>query len=154
MKTCSRCKALKSLDDFTKRSASKDGRTAACTECLNEKKIQDYEADPEKTMLRVRDNLKDKCSADLVFRRAWNQWKYAKSLGRVPSWVSFSKDMLPVYRRLLGKFPELSVDHIVPLRGKDVSGLHVPNNLQVMSANENSSKGASFNDNILRLHDF
>ena len=35
----------------------------------------------------------------------------------------------------------LQVDHVIPLNGKNVSGLHVPLNMQLLSRSRNSAKG-------------
>jgi len=41
---------------------------------------------------------------------------------------------------------EYHVDHIIPLQGALVSGLHVHNNLQVIKASDNFMKGNRYDD--------
>ena len=38
----------------------------------------------------------------------------------------------------------LRIDHIIPIKGKDVCGLHVWNNLQILRKVENSIKGNKY----------
>lgn len=70
----------------------------------------------------------------------WNHIDRAARKLRVPAWLTDEDRvmMTSMYReaRRLG----LHVDHIVPLQGKLVSGLHVPQNLQLLHPSENCSK--------------
>lgn len=69
---------------------------------------------------------------------------------RVPTWLSDDDkwfieqlyDLAALRTRLLGF--SWHVDHIIPLNGKKVSGLHVPSNLQVIPAMENLRKHNKF----------
>jgi len=40
------------------------------------------------------------------------------------------------------------VDHVLPLRGKKISGLHVHTNLQLLPGAENIAKGAKYEVSI------
>lgn len=70
----------------------------------------------------------------------------ANKAQRSPSWLSQSqkdeiKDWYYAAQELSKIFPwKLHVDHIIPLRGDNVSGLHVAWNLQLLPAKVNLSK--------------
>lgn len=65
------------------------------------------------------------------------QYRLAK-LKRIPLWAD-RKAIREVYKQAAQQ--GLTVDHIYPLRGKLVSGLHVANNLQLLTQTENARKG-------------
>jgi len=78
-----------------------------------------------------------------------NKRRLAK-INRTPPWLNKSQlfEMESVYNycaALRNVGLDYHVDHIVPLRGDNVSGLHVPWNLQVITGAENMSKGNRFN---------
>jgi hypothetical protein len=57
-------------------------------------------------------------------------------------WSEIEKIYSECSRRTEATGVKHEVDHIVPLRGDGVSGLHVPWNLQILTAEENRAKGA------------
>lgn len=86
-------------------------------------------------------------------RKAWRDWnrrnkeyrafmtakRRAKKLKATPSWLT--KEQLHEIKEIYKNCPSgYDVDHIVPLQGETVSGLHVPWNLQYLLSAENRSK--------------
>jgi len=64
---------------------------------------------------------------------------------RTPIWADLAK-----IRKIYLTCPiGYQVDHIVPLRGRNVSGLHVENNLQYLSSLENLRKSNKFTEPFL-----
>lgn len=68
-------------------------------------------------------------------------------LKRTPRWLTTEQrdQIAALYRKARELTRQTGVahhiDHEVPLRGKEVSGLHVPWNLQILTASQNQSKG-------------
>lgn len=118
-------------------------------------------ANPEKikanTAARYKNNPDRQKAASLAWDKANPGKANAKSnkrrtakLQRTPQWLT-SFDFLKmecIYQVAAMRTRESGevwhVDHIVPLQGKNVSGLHVPSNLQIIRAVENLKKNAQF----------
>jgi len=78
-----------------------------------------------------------------------NAKRHASKLQRTPPWLNKSElfEIQCIYKycsalRSIGL--EYEVDHIVPLQGDSVSGLHVPWNMQILTSFENGTKGNRF----------
>jgi hypothetical protein len=87
--------------------------------------------DPEAKEKRRIGNKKNRAN-----RLAHKAKRRAKKLKATPPWVNF-KDITEIYNNCP---PGYHVDHIIPLVNKNVCGLHVPWNLQILPASENLRK--------------
>ena len=73
-------------------------------------------------------------------KKAANKAGKVKKVQRIPKWANL-KEIELIYARC----PEgHDVDHIIPLNGKNVCGLHVEYNLQYLSKEDNNLKRNSF----------
>jgi len=115
-------------------------------------KAAQYRADnPEKNrqsyLNSMRKRKPQKAAAEMA--------RHAAKLHATPSWLSKEdwKQMDAVYiaarQTSLHAGFNCHVDHIVPLKGKGVCGLHVPWNLRVVSQSYNSKKHNNLDDAIL-----
>ena len=125
-KYCNSCNKIKTLNiDFYEDSSKADNRQSYCKDCqiTNTQNTQSKRREYYMRLNRLRAN------------------KYrAAKLNRAPSWSDLDK-----IKEIYENCPDgHHVDHIIPLQGERVSGLHVPENLQYLTISENCSKGNKF----------
>lgn len=126
-----------------------------CRECnvISVKKWREktgYKTDPKyysewRKVNKHKQKLYDKkrSAESIYFRKLWR----GRLKRATPKWISESDklEIKEIYE-LCVIATDLSgishdVDHIIPLNGKNVCGLHVPTNLQILTSFENRSKG-------------
>lgn len=78
--------------------------------------------------------------ANPEIKRALAVKRRAAQLQQTPAWYSH-EDCVAIYKALK---PGHHIDHIIPLQGELVSGLHWHHNLQLIPAADNLSKGNKF----------
>ena len=161
-KLCTSCDTDKDFSSFTKDSQRKFGLSLYCRECQKARRNKEYsaayyQANKEASRERLRNwqrNNRDKT-------RAWCREYYEKNRAsevvrainkrqaRRGNKIPLTAEQKQQIKDFYWLAKDLSavtgesyhVDHIVPLQGKSVCGLHVPWNLQVLPADINLSKG-------------
>jgi hypothetical protein len=158
-----------SIESFVKDSRYADGYQNRCKTCQKK-----YDAERfEKKRSEILQKSKDYYVANLEVARAkralWRAMNkaYAREYGkkyrqenpgkelaktrryalakinRTPGWLT--KEQIDEMTRIYENCPEgYEVDHIIPLQGKNVSGLHVPSNLQYLTIAENRKKSNKY----------
>ncbi len=114
VKYCTKCDSVKEFVEFPLNASRAGGYNVLC-------KICHYNANKDKQVARTA------------------KYKSIK-LNRVPKWAN-----LKYISEIYAKCPtDMQVDHIIPLQGDLVSGLHVENNLQYLSVEDNLIKHNKF----------
>lgn len=114
LKYCPHCKCVKEYELYYKNSKELDGFNCYCKSCYYTKTAK--------------------------YKRCYQAKYRAEFSHRVVSWSDVEK-----IRQFYNNCPDgFHVDHIVPLNGKVVCGLHVLNNLQYLTAAENLEKSNKF----------
>lgn len=169
MKTCTKCGESKPLDQFYSHKSKPDGKAARCRTChsaaskdwraVNKAKVarsnRAYLAanKAEKAALSQAWYQANKSEIAVKSKALYHRSKAQKSardarrralkLRAIPRWAD-PNEISAIYReaeclRSLGL--DVHVDHIIPLQGVNVTGLHVHTNLQILLAVDNLTKG-------------
>lgn len=113
-KCCAKCCMVLPLIDYHTNSTKNYGKNSYCKLCFNDS-VRDY-------------------------RKYYTALHKSYKLKRTPSWANLEE-----IKSFYANCPEgYHVDHIIPLLGNNVSGMHVINNLQYLLAKENIKKSNTY----------
>jgi hypothetical protein len=168
MKICTKCKQEKDFICFTKRPNRPSGYVSQCKDCKNSYRIQNRakllvqnkiyrENNKEKLNAKSRDYNEKHRAGLSVYQKYYQQRNKAKicaisskrraaKLNATPKWLTKEQlqeiqdfyEIAAAFKLYTGQ--EYQVDHIIPLQSSEVCGLHVPWNLQILTAKENIIK--------------
>ncbi len=174
-KKCSKCKEEKSFDEFHIDKTKKDGHRTSCKACIKKYSLENKDRSRKryienktiileykkyygkiyrdsnkilisKRLKKYRENNKSKFSSYTAKRRA-------SKLQATPKWLTVEDlrniqelyEIAQAFKLYTGQ--DYHIDHIIPLQGETVCGLHVPWNLQILEASENIRKSNKLLEN-------
>lgn len=131
-KVCGTCECILPFEAFAKDKGTSLGISSICKSCKNSYQIGQY----QKYYFNHQESYAKNYGK---IRERQNQYKGERTL-RIPLWSQ--KELI---EQFYDNCPQgYHVDHIIPLKGKEVSGLHVIENLQYLTAEENLLKSNKY----------
>lgn len=170
MKKCTRCGKTQPPSEFYNDRQKKDGLSSHCKTCDNARSREYYAKNSEGVKARVKQYDEENRERKLEYLREYgakrrkeqpekekarhkqyyedNQYRFraqcakyrAAKKRQTPAWADHEA-ICEFYKNCPEGF---HVDHIYPINGKTVSGLHVLKNLQYLPAEENLRKGNKY----------
>lgn len=149
MKTCNNCRHAKPESEFSKDKSKRDGLQAKCKTCLKAISKAWSDANKERHLKQqaewYKNNKQHHYQTGNSLRRTYPEKNAAKTaaykaakLQATPPWANMK--LIEGIYKLAAKLG-LEVDHIHPLQGENICGLHIHYNLQLMTKSHNRKKG-------------
>jgi hypothetical protein len=123
--------------------------SGGCLDCHKERVLKSYYSsggkEKQKTEV-IRQNKQRWRQRNKGVVNSWTAKRYTAKKQRTPIWISKEEiERIECYYKVAALYnkqglSKWDVDHIIPLQGKTVSGLHVSKNLQVICKNKNIEK--------------
>ena len=143
MKICRDCKKEKPIVEFVKNHICQNGIDTLCLMC-NRRRVKEYRAAGKRNSAKEAriyySRHPEKCLARYSKYRAKKLSAFPNWLDEDELWLIEEIYELAQHRTRITRV-KWDVDHIIPLQGNTVSGLHIPQNLQVIPAKYNQIKG-------------
>jgi len=163
VKTCTSCKEVKGVELFSKHKSKPDGLHSECKSCVKEysrkyrqenkgRRKDYYKNYYEKNQNAMRAKVQKWAKENPDKNRAKAAKRRSRKHNATPDLLTEDQDLkIKLYYKIAKALEKMDgvkrhVDHIVPLKGKGVRGLHVPWNLQILTAEQNISKNNSYSD--------
>lgn len=164
-RVCTKCDIDENIDQFHKRKFNKSGITSWCKDCMQKYARERYLRLKSKILKASKKYDQNYADRRIIYMQKYRKIndekikryskKYFKEhrreslahvikrraalLQRIPKWLTPEQ-----LQQIIGFYTNcpkgMEVDHIYPLQGKYVSGLHHPDNLQYLTKTQNRKK--------------